>query len=259
LSSLGHEVFAPSRSSNDWLDADLGHVLYCAGLTADYAARPWDTIEAHVSLLARVLTQSTCQSLVYLSSTRLYDGQALDVVDESTPLLLSPQNPRHLYDLTKACGEAACAALGRGKARVARLSCVYRDADDPDGFLGALFRSLLLRKHTGATDMAAPLAVTASPDSVRDYVHLSDAVDAILAIANEGQQLIYNVASGENMSNQQLFEELTQISGIPIHATLPAQQTARAARVCVMAMNQGFGWKPRSVSATFEALWKAAA
>jgi len=59
-----------------------------------------------------VLAESRYDSLVYLSSTRLYDGLHTAMVDENTPLLLDPNQPRHLYDLSKACGEAACLALG---------------------------------------------------------------------------------------------------------------------------------------------------
>ena len=65
----------PARDAPWLLERPLGHVFHCAGLTADYAARPFDTVEAHASLLARLLRDADFEALVYLSSTRLYDGR----------------------------------------------------------------------------------------------------------------------------------------------------------------------------------------
>ena len=73
LTAAGREVSAPSRDHDGLFTRDLGQVFYCAGLTADYLARPFDTVEAHVGLIARILRDARFERLVYLSSTRLYD------------------------------------------------------------------------------------------------------------------------------------------------------------------------------------------
>lgn len=74
LRQAGHTVLTPSRNDPMLFTQSLGQVIYCAGLTADFAARPFDTVEAHVTLLARVLQESDFTHLLYLSSTRLYDS-----------------------------------------------------------------------------------------------------------------------------------------------------------------------------------------
>src|SRR4029453_14700488 len=105
LRSEGWTCQVPARNAPSLLLRPLGHVFYCAGLTADYASRPFDTVEAHASLLARVLREADFDALVYLSSTRLYDGRpgfAGAEVDEDTPLALAPAQPRHPYDPSKA-------------------------------------------------------------------------------------------------------------------------------------------------------------
>ncbi len=71
LRRAGHEVWGACARRPRALHPDLGHVYYCAGLTADFAARPFDTVTAHVSLLADVLRANRFAHLVYLSSTRL--------------------------------------------------------------------------------------------------------------------------------------------------------------------------------------------
>jgi UDP-glucose 4-epimerase len=64
LHTLGWSVWVPERD-HGWPDSEreLGHIFYCAGLTADYLQHPERTVEAHVSLLARVLQSTHFTSL----------------------------------------------------------------------------------------------------------------------------------------------------------------------------------------------------
>ena len=124
LRAAGWQVQVPPRDAAfPRRDRSLGHVFYCAGMTADFARRPRDTVEAHAGLLARVLESDAFDALVYLSSTRLYDGlDAAEPAEEGTPIAVSPGHPRHLYDVTKLAGETLCATMAPGRARVARLA-----------------------------------------------------------------------------------------------------------------------------------------
>lgn len=239
LSSRGWTCQVPPRDM-PWPQAgrNLGHVFYCAGLTGDYLARAADTVEAHVSLLSRVLQSEPWDSLVYLSSTRLYDGLAAGVLaEETTRLPVAPQVPRHLFDLTKLTGESLCHAMGQGRARVARLASVYDSPADPNGFLPALLRRVA---------QAAPgetLAVDSTPQAERDYVHLPDVLRALVDIALHGKQTVYNVGSGENVSNARLGEMVERWSGrkLAFHAT---QAASGSAVVDVQRLQQDFGWRP---------------
>ncbi|MBX9872328.1 MAG: NAD-dependent epimerase/dehydratase family protein [Burkholderiaceae bacterium] len=239
LSGLGWTCEIPSRDM-PWPQTgrDLGHVFYCAGLTGDYLARAADTVEAHVSLLARVLQSERWESLVYLSSTRLYDALTAGLLAEETARLpVAPQLPRHLFDLTKLTGESLCHAMGRGRARVARLASVYDSPADPNGFLPALLRRVA---------QAAPgeiLAVDSSPQAERDYVHLPDVLRALVDIALRGTQTVYNVASGENVSNARLGEMVERWSGRKLAFHAP-QASSGSAVVDVRRLQQDFGWRP---------------
>lgn len=215
---------------------DLGHVFYCAGLTADYIQRPFATVEAHVSLLNRILQAGRFESLVYLSSTRLYDTQPGVVASEGLPLSLNPANPRHLYDLSKALGESLCFVTGQGRARVARLSCVYKDHTDAEGFLPGLLRQLIDTRPSR-------LEVDSSPAFARDYVHLQDVVEALVLIAVQGTSFLYNVASGENIRNEELFASLAGISGCEIVA-LRQDDVPAPPRISIEKMRGEFGWQP---------------
>jgi UDP-glucose 4-epimerase len=179
-------------------------------------------------------------SLVYLSSTRLYDGLGAGLAHENAILPLDPSNPRHLYDLSKGLGESLCHAVGQGRARVARLACVYEGPQDIDGFLPDLLRQVLAARRAGR----AQIEVSSSPHFSRDYVHLDDVVDALIRIALFGRQPIYNVASGVNVSNAELFEYLGHQWGCSV---LPQLQTVSGPtpQVDVERLCSELQWRPR--------------
>jgi len=195
LAASGQAPWTPLRGDPDLLSRDLGTVYYCAGLTADYDRRPFDTVEAHASLLNEILRAGRFDRLVYCSSTRLYDGLPKAEVDETTPLVFDPADPRRVYDLSKALGENLTLTRSGGRGAVARLANVFDWADGAPGFL-----SEWLIEARGERE----LTLQSSPHIRRDYIHLDDTVDALIAIA--GGEGIYNVASGALASNAEIAE-----------------------------------------------------
>ena len=249
LRTLGWDCTAPARDDASFVDDRLGTVFYCAGLTADYADRPHDTVRAHVGLLNEILARSRLDTLVYLSSTRLYDGQpgTARPVDEDTPLALDPARPRHFYDLSKALGESLCRQTGGHRARVARLSCVHAGADADSGFLGSLLGAL-------AEPTAGPvLEIDSTLHAARDYVHVDDVVTALVAIATRGTQPLYNVAGGINVGNAQLFARLGELSGRELHARRADRPTPPPV-VSIERMRGEFGWRPTALMDRLPAL-----
>lgn len=193
----GHQVYAPRREDTGLFTRDLGQVIYCAGLTADYAVRPFDTIDAHVTLLARVLRDARFSHLVYLSSTRLYDSNGAAGGDEEQDLHLNPANPRHLYDFSKALGENLCLTVARDRTAVARLACVFDAAPGSPGFLSEWLQRATKEKT---------FSLDSGTGFVRDYIHLDDVVASLRAMSDQVVTGIVNVASGENVSNGELAD-----------------------------------------------------
>jgi nucleoside-diphosphate-sugar epimerase len=239
LQSLGWTCYQPEKGVS-WpiFDRPLGHIFYCAGLTGDYMSRAADTVEAHVSLLVRVLQSSDWDSLVYLSSTRLYDGLPAEILAQETTLLpVAPQVPRHLFDLTKLTGESLCHALGKGRARVARLANVYLSHNDPNGFLPTLLRRVAQSRR------GEVLAVESIAQSARDYVYLPDVLRALVDIAQRGTQTVYNVASGYNVSNAQLATWVAQRTGRQLQFTASSAPSCSPV-VDITRLLEDFGWRP---------------
>lgn len=205
LRSLGHEVLAPARNAplND--ACDKAHVIYAIGLTADFRRRPFDTIEAHVSLVSRLLQECEPASFLYLSSTRVYADNT--ETHETTPLKVSPGNPSDLYNLSKLAGEAICLSSGRPNVRIARLSNIVGPAaNTSESFIGDLCREAA----------AGQISLRTSGTSSKDYIWIDDVVTLLLQIAQSGRETTYNIASGQQTSNAEWATRLSQHTGCSV-------------------------------------------
>ena len=192
LRRLGEAVYAPARGDPDLFSRDLGRVIYCAGLTGDYRERPFEAVEAHVSLLARLLETSRFERLVYLSSTRLYEAQGEGVGREDAPLRIDPNDPRHIYELSKALGENLALHQSGGRGSVARVAYVFDWAPGAAGFLS---------EWLAAARAGRDLILESSPSFARDYIHVDDVVRGLKAMLDAPGAGPVNLASGRRLSN----------------------------------------------------------
>lgn len=207
LKSLGHDVTVPGRDMVADPDRDLGHVIYAIGLTGDFRSRPFDTIDAHVNRLSAILQGARFQSLLYLSSTRVYGGLGPKGVGrEASPLPVTP-SADSLYDLSKLLGEALCLGQANRQIRVARLSNVYGADQSPQTFLGAVMGELL---------SAGSVSINEDPKSSKDYISVENVAEILVQISQGGQERLYNVASGRLNSHQEIAETLRACTGRPV-------------------------------------------
>lgn len=236
LRAQGHTVWSPERGHPGLYTRSLGHVLYCVGLTADFRSRPFDTVEAHVSLLNAVLQRARFDSLLYLSSTRVYLGAG--ATHEDTPLTVIPGDPAYLYNLTKLSGESLCHASGRKGVRVARLSNVVGPGMDATS--GNLVADLVGQARTGH------VVLRSAAESAKDYVHVADLLDLLPRIAVAGRSTVYNVASGCQTTHAQWLEWLQAWTGctVEVAAEAPLQYFPP---IDVQRLRAEWGVAPRAV------------
>lgn len=240
----GHAVDCPAR--NQCLNGrDLGHVVYAIGITADFRKRPHDTITAHVTRLQEILTGSTFDSLVYLSSTRVYARCGAGPVDETTPIPVLSTDFSDLYNLSKLMGESIALTHG-ARVKVARLSNVVGPDFDSDNFLMSVLRDCVTR---GSVELGLAL------DSAKDYVSVEDVASILLRLGPEGRHPVYNIASGRQTTNQQIVTVLEQTTG--------ARATFRAGApnitfppICIERVAEEFGFQPQAVEVMLPGLVK---
>lgn len=189
--------YAPSKTA-DLTQKDLGDVIYCIGLTADFRTKPFETVNAHVCILNQVLSTCRFSSLTYLSSTRVYINSIDSIATETDKVMVDPMNPEDLYTLTKLTGERLCLSSGQ-QTKIARLSNVVGKATASTNFLSQLIDDI---RQKGAVELSQTLS------SAKDYIYIDEAVDLLIKIALHGKEKIYNLASGINTNNATIIENL---------------------------------------------------
>ena len=233
LRGSGHEVFAPDRDVIPTPDMRLGHVIYAIGLTGDFRIRPFDTINAHVTELAKRMQKASYDSWLYLSSTRMYSGSDENVGEEDPIVAIPGQNG--IYDISKLLGEALCLALNEPTVRIVRLSNIYGDNQSRHTFLGSLLE-----------DVAAghKIYIEEASQSSKDYISIADVVQLIEKIALVGQHQIYNLASGSSTSHQMLAEHLRQLTGLSVVFNEKASSRTYP-KINIDRITEEFDFKPR--------------
>jgi nucleoside-diphosphate-sugar epimerase len=221
---------------------DLGNIYYCAGVTADFRSRHFDTIEAHVSTLSEVLKNGEYTSFLYLSSARIYRNESLTTEDST--ISINPLNSEDFVDISKLAGEALCLSLNDEKVRIVRLSNVFGNDFSSKNFLTEIIESALVK---GEIHLRSGLA------SCKDYVDVGSVVDVMRRISAYGRSRIYNVASGYNVSHEKIVSVLKRLTGcsVTVEEGAPA---IKSSTINVGRISQEFGFKPRCLIDELEGL-----
>jgi nucleoside-diphosphate-sugar epimerase len=242
LRESGAAIFAPRKGDPAILSEPLGHVFYCAGLTADFRQKPFETVRAHVSYLLEVVERARYDSLLYLSSTRVYAGAMKG--SENQNLRVNPCDPGDLYNLSKLTGEAVCLAAANQKVRIARLSNVYGAGMDPANFLASLIEDALMRGR---------IVLGISRDSAKDYVYVGDVVQLMAKIALSGHRRLYNIAAGFNVEAGPIIDRLSELTGCAIEVT-PGAPTVTFPPIDIERIRTEFDFVPTPLGCLMEDL-----
>jgi GDP-4-dehydro-6-deoxy-D-mannose reductase len=157
------------------------------------------------------------------------------------------QRPLTLYAASKAAQEIA--ALQAHRSEGLRVLCTrsfnHSGAGQPESFLlpSLIARALALRTGGGRMTIG-------NGDVVRDFLHVSDVVDAYLRLLELGVAgEVYNVCSGEGVTVRALAESVLQRVGVPAEIStdpalfrpvdVPAQIGSNAK------LRRATGWTPR--------------
>jgi UDP-glucose 4-epimerase len=138
--------------------------------------------------------------LVYAASSSCYGIPDICPTPETAPV-----RPRYPYAFTKWVGEEAVlhwAAVYGVPAISLRLFNVYGPRSRTTGAYGAVFGVFLAQRANGA-----PLTVVGDGSQKRDFVFVSDVVEAFTAAAaSDVRQEVFNVASGAPQSVRHLAD-----------------------------------------------------
>lgn len=244
LRARGHAVRTPDRDVSLLRGASLGHVICAIGLTGNFRERHGDTVDAHVTVPARLLEQSRFESFLYMSSTRVYGGLPAGVnAAETTALRMTP-SADSLYDLSKLTGEALCLAHPNPAVRVARLSNVVGQGISAHTFLGSVVAEAI---RTGK------VAIHEHPHSAKDYVMVDNILPTMEQIALQGTERIYNVASGHNVSAMEVAQVLTA-HGVDVSFSGRTTKPRIFPKIETSRIKREFGFEPSDFKAGLASL-----
>ncbi|SFD60278.1 Nucleoside-diphosphate-sugar epimerase [Paenibacillus catalpae] len=232
LRMLGFDVFCPEKKDPLVYSRPLGHLFYCAGITADFRSRPYDVVEAHSGYISKLLRSAEFDSLLYLSTTKLYLGAAS--TSEDAPLTVNPNQRDDIYALSKLLGESVCLCSGRANVRVARLSNIVGEDFRSSNFIYSVMKDIVGR---GSVTLESTL------DSEKDYIRIEDVIDALIQIAIKGKHFIYNVASGVNLTHQQLFDAWSEVREFELTLSPSAARFAFEP-ITIKRIQEEFGFRP---------------
>jgi nucleoside-diphosphate-sugar epimerase len=195
LKDVGESYWAPGKE--EMFDhRELGDVIYCIGLTADFRSKPFETVEAHVCKLSSILSKWSFNSLTYLSSTRVYLKSDTTEVDENSRISVDISDADDLYNLTKLTGERLCLSSGKN-VKIVRLSNVLGDNGKSENFISNI---------AGVIRSEKLLTLQTTLDSSKDYISVGSVAELVIKIAQYGRDNIYNVATGTNLTNEAILE-----------------------------------------------------
>jgi UDP-glucose 4-epimerase len=122
-----------------------------------------------------------------------------------------------------------------------RYSNVYGPRQNPYGEAGvvAIFAIQML---TGKQP-----TIFGPGDKTRDYTHVSDIVKANIGALTKGKNAIYNIGTGVETSDQEIFDTLTSVLGYrgkPVYAPVRKGEVYRISLECSKARKE-LGWTPR--------------
>lgn len=239
LKSQNIECLTPDVRNEKIPKGNLGHVIYAIGVP-DFKQNPVKAIDAHVFLLNKLLNEINFESFLYLSSTRIYFN-ALST-DENSSLVVNPSDFDNLYNISKIMGETICNMSKKQNVRVVRLSNVTGNNFDSNIFLSSIIQNAIKFKK---------IILQTSLNSEKDYVYIDDVLDILQKVSLHGKSPIYNIASGQNLSNEKIVKKLQEITGCEFEVVENAKRYSFLP-ISIKQIQKEFNFKPVSILNKFE-------
>lgn len=191
-------------------------------------------------MLEAMVAAGTKKVLFISSGGTVYGDPRYIPIDEA-----HPTNPRVSYGITKLAIEKYLAVYGQlhgMKTVVLRVANPYGErqrVETAQGAVGVFIKKALLKEE---------IQIWGDGTVTRDYIHVSDVADAFAAaLSYDGDELVFNIGSGEGASLNRLLE---MIESLLTEKVLCQRMSARAFDVKTSILDTSLaekelGWAPR--------------
>lgn len=194
-----------------------------------------------LNLLA-LSVKSGVRRFIFISS-----GGAVYGVPESLPVDEShPIKPVSPYGASKYSAECYVDMYHRIygiETVILRYSNVYGPRQDPKGEAGvvAIFAGLMLQNK--------PATIFGDGTKTRDYAYVGDLVEAnMAAMLREGSQGCFNLGTGVETSDMQIFEAVRDAAGADVEPIFSEMRPGEVYRICLDSSlaEKGLGWRAKT-------------
>ena len=238
LRERGDEVVDPAA-------ADVVVHLAAQTIVSEAYADPVATFEANVALAWR--TAAAAPRCVFASTDQVYGPRPPVPVGEDAPL--APEGP---YATSKAAADMLLRTLPG--CVVARLANVYGPGDR--------HATRLVPGVVAAVREGRRPVVRGDGGARRDLIHVDDVVDALLLLADRGEEgEAYNVGTGEPHSVLEVVERALRVAGSDLEPDVlgDAPPGEGGGRALDCAKLRALGWRPRvGLEEGLRRVWEAA-
>ena len=190
----------------------MNHVIYSLGVS-NFLKDPLEAIDAHVCILNNILKNCNFDSLLYISSGRIYYNANSTL--EENPYSVNPNIKNELYNISKLQGESLCMSMNNPKIKIIRPSNVVGTNAPLNLFIPSLINEAV---ETGKIVLHSTL------DSEKDYVYIEDLVEIIPKIISSDKYQIYNIASGYNTSSKDIVNEIIRLTNCELEIASDAKK-----------------------------------
>jgi UDP-glucose 4-epimerase len=171
--------------------------------------------------------------IVFVSSGGAVYGETARAAHETSPV-----RPRSYYGLHKLAAEGHVALSGLGHA-IVRPSNLYGPGQR-SGIDGAVIQAFVGQARRGG-----PLRIHGDGGQTRDFVHVRDAVEALLALGSVRESGTWNLARGRSVTISALADAVEAVFGPLGREHFPVRPgDVRDSRLAASPL-RALGWRPR--------------
>lgn len=215
-------------------------VIHCAGRVSVTASMEGPERDLRDNLRATLTLLQACrrhevERIVFLSSGAGIYGERESPAEEDAPI-----RPISIYGVNKYAAERYCALSGIPWLSM-RLSNVYgpRQRHDTESGVIAIFIDYIRR--------GKPIDVFGSGNQIRDFVYVSDVVEATTEALGAGLRGVFNVSLGRTHSVNELIRLMSELTGTAIDMNRRPSKTEEIvnSRLSSRKLQLATNWRPK--------------
>ena len=183
-----NKVFTPNTKKFIF-KKNLGNVIYCIG-THQASKDPDKALDGNLNILSKVLLNNKFQTFTYLSSIRVYSSNKK--TNEEANIITDNKEKDIYFKTLKLAAENLCLQSNNPRIKIVRISNIFGpNFKNQKYLLPSLIRNTKSKKR---------ILITINKNTKKNYLHIDDAIRVILQIIFKGKKRLYNVASDEMIS-----------------------------------------------------------